>query len=167
MAPLIKYADSDNTKDPRSNDEKSNKGKKSGNGKGQQQNMAGHNGPGNGGKRRHLDGGSDLVANTNTGYKNQRRNGNGKQAFGGKNFNIEAMMNEPFPKHSLPNKPAAHAWKDCFIMREYTNSNFNQNHGNNNGTLGGSGSGSLGPGFGGGDSSSGYKGQGNQSVYYM
>lgn len=74
MAALIKYADSDNIKDPGSEDEKSNKGKKSGNGRGQLRNMVGHNGNnhGNGGKRRHPDGGSDLVANTNTGYKNQR-----------------------------------------------------------------------------------------------
>ena len=49
MAALIKYADSDNTKDPGSDDEKSSKGKKSGNGKGLQQNVTG----------------SDFVANTN------------------------------------------------------------------------------------------------------
>ena len=34
MAALIKYADSDSTKDPESDDEKPGKGKKSGNGKG-------------------------------------------------------------------------------------------------------------------------------------
>ena len=34
MAALIKYADSDNTKDPGSDEEKSNKGKKNGNGNG-------------------------------------------------------------------------------------------------------------------------------------
>jgi hypothetical protein len=34
MAALIKYADFDNTKDPGSDDEKSNKGKKNGNVKG-------------------------------------------------------------------------------------------------------------------------------------
>ena len=84
MAALIKYADSDNTKDLGSDDEKSNKGKKSGNGKGQQHNATGHNGSnqGNGGKRRHPDGGSNLIANTNTEYKNQRRNGNGKPPYG-------------------------------------------------------------------------------------
>ena len=36
MAALTKYADSDSTKDPGSDDEKSAKGKKNGNGKGQQ-----------------------------------------------------------------------------------------------------------------------------------
>ena len=85
--------------------------------------MTGHNGhnQGSGGKRRHPDGGSDLVANTNTRYKGRRYNGNGKQSFGGKNFILEAMLNDPFPKHSVPNKPATHAWQDCFPMREYRN----------------------------------------------
>jgi hypothetical protein len=119
MAALTKYADSDNTKDPGSDDDKSNKGKKNGNGKGQQQNVTGNNGnnQGNGGKQRHPDGGSDLVANTNTGHKNQHRNGNGKPPFGGaKPFNLEVMLNEPCPKHSFPNKPSTHAWKDCWVM---------------------------------------------------
>ena len=40
MPALIKYADSDGTKDPESNDEKMRKGKKSGNAKGPQQNPA-------------------------------------------------------------------------------------------------------------------------------
>src|SRR3989337_3409474 len=44
MAALIKYADSDNTKDPGSDDEKSNKGKKNGNGKGLQQRVAANTG---------------------------------------------------------------------------------------------------------------------------
>nr|XP_020183499.1 uncharacterized protein LOC109769160 [Aegilops tauschii subsp. strangulata] len=85
MATLIKYADSNTTKDHGSDDDKSNKSKKSCNGKGQQQNVAGGNGnnQGNGGKRRHPKGGSDLVANTNTGYKNQRRSGNAKPSLQG------------------------------------------------------------------------------------
>src|SRR3989337_3708409 len=65
MTALIKYADSDNTKDPGSDEEKSNKGKKNDNGKGQQPNMTGHN-QGSNGKRKQSDGGSDFVANTNT-----------------------------------------------------------------------------------------------------
>jgi hypothetical protein len=44
MSALTKYADSDSTEDPSSDDDKSNKGKKNGGGKGQQQNVAGHNG---------------------------------------------------------------------------------------------------------------------------
>jgi hypothetical protein len=73
MSALTKYVDSDDTKDPSSDDDKSNKGKKNGGAKGQQQNVAGHNGnnQGNGSKHRYPDGRSDLVANTNTGYKNQ------------------------------------------------------------------------------------------------
>ena len=38
MAALVKYADSDSTKDPESDDDKTGKGKKSGNTKGQQHN---------------------------------------------------------------------------------------------------------------------------------
>ena len=83
MTALNKYVDSDTTKDPGSDDEKSNKGKKSGNGKGRQQNIARHNGnnQGNTGKRKQPNGGSDLVANTNTGYKKKRYNCNGKHAL--------------------------------------------------------------------------------------
>ena len=62
MVALIKYADSDNTKDPDSYEEKSDKGKK--NGKWQQQNITGQS-QGNNGKRKHTDSGSDFVANTN------------------------------------------------------------------------------------------------------
>ena len=59
-------------------------------------------------------------------------------------------------------KLATHLWKDCFIMKEYRNSNFFHN---NHGPNGGSGSGSHGPGFGVGGSSSGFKGQGNQGGF--
>ena len=145
MAALTKYADSDSTKDPSSDDEKAGKGKKNGNGKGQSQNPAGNN---NQGKRKNQDGGSELVANTNTGGK--RRNGNGKPPFGGpKPFNLEAMLSKPCPEHSQPEKPATHAWKDCYIMREFRNYSLNQHHGSGNGPPGGSGSGSQGGGFGG------------------
>src|SRR3954465_12011884 len=47
MAALVKYADSDSTKDPESNDDKTGKGKKSSNSRGEQHNTAGH---GNGDK---------------------------------------------------------------------------------------------------------------------
>ena len=49
MAALVKYTDSDSTKDPESDDEKQGKGKKCSNTKGQQHNPAGH---GNNGKRK-------------------------------------------------------------------------------------------------------------------
>ena len=35
-------------------------------------------------------------------------------------------MNQPCPKHRIQDKPASHLWKDCFIMREYRNSNFSK-----------------------------------------
>ena len=40
MAALVKYADSDSTKDPESDDEKAGKGNKNGNAKGSQHNLA-------------------------------------------------------------------------------------------------------------------------------
>ena len=61
MAALVKYADSDNTKDPELNDDEAGKGKKNSNSKGQQYKPASH---GNGGKRK-ADGSMDFVANTN------------------------------------------------------------------------------------------------------
>ena len=58
MAALVKYADSDSTKDPDSDEEKQEKGKKNAGSKGQH-NQAGH---GNNGKRKADN--SDFVANT-------------------------------------------------------------------------------------------------------
>ena len=57
MADLVKYADSDSTKDPASDEEKTGKGKKNGNGKGHQ-----HNPVNQGGNKRKVD---EFVANTN------------------------------------------------------------------------------------------------------
>lgn len=62
MVALFKYADSDSTKAPESDDEKQGKGKKSSNTKWQQHNPAGH---GNNGKCK-ADNNLDFVANTNT-----------------------------------------------------------------------------------------------------
>ena len=61
MAALVKYADSHSTKDLKSDDDKTGKGKKSGNAKGQQHNPVSH---GNSGKRK-ADNSLDFVANTN------------------------------------------------------------------------------------------------------
>ena len=69
-AALVKYADSDSTKDPESDDEKAGKGKKNGNGKGSQ-----HNPTNQGGNERKADGSSDFVANTNAQGHNQQRKG--------------------------------------------------------------------------------------------
>ena len=71
MAALVKYADSDGTKDPESDDEKSGKGKKSGNVKGQHHNPASQGGNG----KRKADNNSDFVANTNTQNNGQCRKG--------------------------------------------------------------------------------------------
>ena len=71
MAALVKYADSDNTKDPESEEDKPGKGKKNGNTKGQQHNSAGH---GNNGKRK-TDNSLDFVANTNAQDNGQCRKG--------------------------------------------------------------------------------------------
>ena len=71
MAALVKYTDSDNTKDPNSEEDKPEKGKKNGNAKGQQHNPAGH---GNAGKRK-ADSSLEFVANTNTQENGQRRKG--------------------------------------------------------------------------------------------
>ena len=60
MAALVKYTDSDSTKDPASDEEKTGKGKKNGNGKGQQ-----HNSVGQGGNKRKADGNPEFVANAN------------------------------------------------------------------------------------------------------
>ena len=60
MVALVKYADSDSTKDPKSDEEKDGKGKKSSNMKGQQHNTASQGGNG----KRKADGNLDFVANT-------------------------------------------------------------------------------------------------------
>ena len=59
MAALVKYADSDSTKDPESDDEKTGKGKKNGNAKGHQHNPANQGGN----NKRKPDGSSEFVAN--------------------------------------------------------------------------------------------------------
>src|SRR4051812_752837 len=117
MAALVKYANSDSTKDPESDDEKPGKGKKSGNTKGQQHNPAGH---GNNGKHK-ADNSLDFVANTNTQNNGQHRKGKPPPQSGGSGVNIERLLNQPCPRHGTRERPATHLWKDYFIMREYKN----------------------------------------------
>ena len=74
MAALVKYADSDNTKDPDSDNEKLEKEKRNGGAKGQHHNQGSH---GNNGKCKADN--SDLVANTNM----QHRKGKLPQRGGG------------------------------------------------------------------------------------
>ena len=111
MADLVKYADSDNTKDPDSEEDKPEKGKKNGGAKGQHHNQGGH---GNNSKRKADN--SDLVANTNM----QRHKGKPPQ----RGMNLERLLNQPCPKHGTKEAPSTHLWKDCHIMREFKNSDL-------------------------------------------
>ena len=87
MAALVKYADSDSTKDPECDDDKTGKGKKSGSSKGQQHNPTGH---GNSGKRK-ADNSVDFVANTNTQDNGQRCKGKPPPRGGGPGPNLERL----------------------------------------------------------------------------
>ena len=60
MAALVKYANSNSTKDPESDDEKPSKGNKGDNMKGQQHNLKSQGGNG----KRKDDGNIDFLANT-------------------------------------------------------------------------------------------------------
>ena len=97
MAALIKYVDSDSTKDPEPDDEKPGKGKKSGNTKGQQHNLVSQGGNG----KRKADSNSDFVANTNTQNNGQRHKGRPPPRTGGSGPNLEQLLNQPCPKHAL------------------------------------------------------------------
>ena len=130
MAALVKYADSDNTKDPLSDEEKTGKGKKNGNGKGHQ-----HNPTNQGGNKRKTD---EFVANTNAQENNQRCKGRQPPRLGGSGPTLEQLVNEPCPKHDTREKPATHLWKDCMIMKAFKNSNaFDGGHGPGGGSGGG------------------------------
>ena len=87
MAALVKYADSDSTKDPESDDDKAGKGKRNSNSKGQQHHLAGNGG---GGKRK-ADGNMDFVANTNAQDKGQRRRGKPPNRNGAPNPNPDRL----------------------------------------------------------------------------
>ena len=87
MAALVKYVDSDSTKDPESDDEKPEKGKKNGGTKGYQHNQVGH---GNNGKRKADN--LDFVANTNMQGNAQHRKGKPPQCGGG--MNLERLLNQ-------------------------------------------------------------------------
>ena len=115
MGALVKYGDSDNTKHPNADGDKS--GKASKNGKPPQAIPAnqGYNG------KRKADGSSDFVANTNAQEDGQRRKGRPPPRNGRPPINLERQMNIPCPKHGTAEKPDTHLWKDCFIMQEFMN----------------------------------------------
>ena len=134
MAAPVKYADSDSTKDPESDDEKTGKGKKNGNGKGPQ-----HNPANQGGNKRKADGSLEFVANTNAQGNNQRRKGRPPSWSGGSGPTLEQLLNELCPRHGTQQKSATHLWKDCMIMKAFKNSNmFDGNHGQGGGSGGNS-----------------------------
>ena len=142
MAALVKYADSDSTKDPVSDEEKIGKGKK--NGKGHQ-----HNPANQGGNKRKTD---EFMANTNAQGNNQRHKGRQPPRSGGPGPTLEPLLNEPCPRHITWEKPSTHLWKDCTIMKPFKNSNtFDRSHGPGGGSGGngfhGPGAGSGGGGF--------------------
>ena len=104
MAALVKYADSDSTKDPESDNDKTEKGKKSGSTKGQQHNPAGH---GNSSKRK-ADNSLDFVANTNAQDNGQCHKGKPPPRSGGSGVNLQRLLNQPCPRHGTREKPATH-----------------------------------------------------------
>ena len=108
MAALVKYADSDSTKDPASDDERTGKGKRNGNGKGPQHNLANQ-----GGNKRKADGSVEFVANANPQGNNHRRKGRPPPRAGGSGPTLEQLLNEPCPRHGSREKPATHLWEDC------------------------------------------------------
>ena len=119
MAALVKYTDSNSTKDPESDNEKTGKGKKNGNAKGPQHNLANQGGN----NKRKADGSLEFVANANAQGNNQRCKGMQPPQSGGSGPTLEQLLNEPCPRHDTREKPATHLWKDCTIMKAFKNSN--------------------------------------------
>ena len=156
MAALVKYANSGNTKDPVSDEEKTGKGKKNGNNKGHQ-----HNPVNQGGNKRKAD---EFVDNTSTQGNNQRRKGTSPPRSGRLGPTLEQLLNEPCPRHGNREKPTTHLSKNYTIMKAFKNSNmFDGNHGPDGGSGGG---GFHGPSAGsGGGSFHGQGHPGNQGGY--
>src|SRR3954470_1172733 len=98
---MIKYAESDKTKDVDSQEDKAGQSKKNG-GKGSQSQSN---------KRRHDQNTSDLVANTNTVCQRQKQGASNCRKTEGGGFcpsSFEAAMQAPCPTHSKPGRPANH-----------------------------------------------------------
>src|SRR4051812_3245379 len=112
MNAVIKYAESDKTKDADSEEDKADQNKKNGD-KGSQSQLN---------KCRHDQNTSDLVANTNTGYQRQKQGGSNYRKTKGGSFrrnNFEAAMQAPCPTHSKPGRSANHTWEQCNFMKEF------------------------------------------------
>ena len=61
----------------------------------------------------------DFVANTGACNYGPRRKGSPAQ---GPRFDLDAVLNQPCPKHGTDQKLATHLWKDCSIMRHFRES---------------------------------------------
>lgn len=94
-----RYGESDEMKDPGSDEEKVGKNKK---GEGGKSNQQSGNTKGQNNKQMQPEDGSEFVANANTGFKNQRCSGG--YYNGNKLHNYEEALKAPFPKHSTQNK---------------------------------------------------------------
>src|SRR4051812_29013584 len=113
MNVVIKYAESDKTKDADFEEDKARQNKKNGGKGSQSQNQQ---------TKRQIDQtASDLVANTNAGYQRQKQGGNNYRKSGGSDHpNIfEEAMKGPCPSHSKPGRLANHSWEDCNFMKEF------------------------------------------------
>src|ERR1041385_4946378 len=109
---VIKYAESDKTKDAEPQQAKAGQNK---NGGKTSQNQSQQT------KRRLDQTTSDLVAKTNVGSQTQKHGGNNYRKPEG-NFrpnNFEVAMKIPCPTHSKPGRPANHTWEDCYFMKEF------------------------------------------------
>ena len=112
MNAVIKYVESDKTKDANSEEHKAGQNKNNG-GKGPQSQPN---------KHRNDHNASDLVANTNTGYQRQKQGGSSYRKTEGGGFrpnNFEAAMQAPCPTQSKPGRPGNHTWEQCNFMKEF------------------------------------------------
>ncbi|KAI5012644.1 hypothetical protein ZWY2020_024910 [Hordeum vulgare] len=117
MDALTKYAESDDTKDPREGDYKIGAARKGELQKGQSQFQSrGNNHHGRHGKKWQQEGPTEFVANTNTGNANPRQK---KRGFSGKKpRNYHEMFKGPCPQHATADGPVTHSWEDCYVMQE-------------------------------------------------
>ena len=171
MDVLTRYAELDTTKDPMSDDEKAGKGKNNDGSKGQQQNnsryTSNHGNWGNGGKRKHLEGGSDFVANTNTSFKRQRWNSSGRPFNANEAQNFEEALKGPCPENRTQDKPTNHSWENCYIMQQFRNQAYQSHHGGGGGNPGQPGAGGSRSGFTGASLSGGFHGLGSSGSRYQ
>src|SRR3954471_5125542 len=114
MNTVIRYAESDKTKDADPEEDKITQNKKN-NGKGSQS-------QGQQTKRRLDQNTSDLVANTNVSSQRQKQGGN-NYSKPERTFQplvtFEEAVKRPCPMNSNPVRPASHTWEECNFMKEF------------------------------------------------